>query len=101
LYSAGSEDAEHVPSWAKSEERQRSAEAEEGGAEKLARRDLPEKQKRWWRWQRAHGLCVSVRQETEEKELDRLAKYTRTKGGLRKLKKILRAARPLEQRQAV
>jgi hypothetical protein len=44
---------------------------------------------------------VSVRQETEEKELNRLAKYTRTKGGLRKLKKILRAARPLEQRQAV
>jgi hypothetical protein len=47
-----------------------------------------------------HGLCVAVRQETEEKELDRLADYTRTKGGLRKLKHILRAARSLEQRQA-
>jgi hypothetical protein len=69
-------------------------------AEKLARRDLSEKQKRWWRWQRSHGLCVAVRQETEEKELDRLASYTRTKGGLRKLKHILRAARPPEQRQA-
>jgi hypothetical protein len=69
-------------------------------AEKLARRDLSEKQKRWWRWQRMHGLCVAVRQETEEKELDRLADYTRTKGGLRKLKHILRAARPVEQRLA-
>jgi hypothetical protein len=28
-----------------------------------------------------------------------LADYTKTKGGLRKLKKLLRAARPLEERQ--
>ena len=69
-------------------------------AEKLARRDLSEKQKRWWRWQRSHGLCVAVRQATEENELDRLADYTKTKGGLRKLKHILRAARPPEQREA-
>jgi hypothetical protein len=69
-------------------------------AEKLARRDLSEKQKQWWRWQRTHGLCVAIRQETEERELDRLADYTKTKGGLRKLKHILRAARPLEQRRA-
>jgi len=69
-------------------------------AEKLPRRDLFETQKRWWCWQRMHGLCVAVRQETEEKELDRLADYTKTKGGLRKLKHILRAARPVEQRLA-
>ena len=67
-------------------------------AEKLGRRDLSEEQKRWWRWQRTHGLCVAVRQETEEKELDRLAEYSKTKSGLRKLKQILRAARPTEQR---
>lgn len=69
-------------------------------ARKLARRDLSVPQQRWWRWQRTHGLCVAARQETEEKELDRLANYTKTKSGLRKLKKILRAARPTEQRQA-
>ena len=69
-------------------------------ANKLARRNLPEAEKRWWQWQRSHGLCVAVRQETEERELGRLADYTKTKGGLRKLKRILRAARPLEQRQA-
>lgn len=70
-------------------------------AEKLARRDLSKEEKKWWQWQRSHGLRIAVRQETEEKELDRIAKYTTTKGGIRKLKKILRAARPLEQRQAV
>ena len=68
-------------------------------AQKLARRDLSQKEKRWWLWQRTHGVCVAVRQEAEEAELKRLADYTKTKGGLRKLKKILRAARPLEERQ--
>ena len=68
-------------------------------AQKLARRDLSEKEKRWWLWQRTHGVCVAVRQAAEETELKRLADYTKTKGGLRKLKKILRAARPLEERQ--
>lgn len=69
-------------------------------AEKLAQRDLSEEEKRWWRWQRTHGLCTAIREATEEKELDRLAGYARTKGGLRKLKQILRAARPLERRPA-
>jgi hypothetical protein len=68
-------------------------------AEQLARRGLSEQQKRWWSWQRMHGLCVAVRRATEERELDRLVEYTKTKGGLRKLKRILRAARPLEERQ--
>jgi hypothetical protein len=70
-------------------------------AEQLASRGLSDKQKRWWRWQRMHGLCVAVRQQAEETELERMAKYTRTKGGLRKLKRLLRAACPLEQRQVV
>lgn len=68
-------------------------------AEKLARRSLPPGRRKWWLWQRAHGLCVAVRQEAEEKELCRLANYSRTKSGLRRLKQILHAARPTEQRQ--
>jgi hypothetical protein len=68
-------------------------------AEKLARRDLSEEQKRWWRWQRTHGLCTAVREEAEERELERLASYTKTRGGQRKLKRILRAACPLERRR--
>ena len=69
-------------------------------AEKLACRRLSEKERRWWRWQRTHGLRMAVRQETEEQELGRMAKYSRTKAGMRKLKRILRAARPTEQRRA-
>lgn len=69
-------------------------------AEKMASRDLSKEAKKWWQWQRTHGLRIAVRQETEEKELDRIAKYVSTKGGVRKLKKLMRAARPLEQRQA-
>ena len=69
-------------------------------AEKLSCRKVSAAQKRWWRWQRSHGLCMGIRQETEERELDRLSHYTKTKTGLRKLKMILRAAHPTEQRQA-
>jgi SRSO17 transposase len=69
-------------------------------AEQLAKRDLSPEKRQWWSRQRAHGLCTVIRQETEERELVRLASYTKTKGGIRKLKKILRDARPLEQRNA-
>jgi hypothetical protein len=68
-------------------------------AEKLASRALSQRRRQWWLWQRTQGLCGAVRQEAEEKELCRLAKYSRTNSGLRKLKQILRAARPTEQRQ--
>jgi hypothetical protein len=70
-------------------------------AEQLSSKALSEKQRKWWQVQRAHGLCVSIRQATEEKELERLAEYTKTPSGIRKLKKILRAARPTEHRQAM
>jgi hypothetical protein len=68
-------------------------------SQQLRRRDLTDKQKDWWRWQRTYGLCLAVRQEAEEKELLRLADYTSTPGGLKKLKKQLRAATPLEYRK--
>ncbi len=70
-------------------------------AAQLSRKTLSEKQRRWWQAQRTHGLCVLIRQATEEQELERLAEYARTPSGIRKLKKILRAARPTEQRQAM
>jgi hypothetical protein len=69
-------------------------------AGKLADRRLSEQQKQWWSWQRCHGLCVAVRDAAQENDLSRIAKYTRTKGGMRKLKKLLRTARPPDQRQA-
>jgi hypothetical protein len=67
-------------------------------ASQLRHRDLTSKEKEWWRWQRSYGLCLSVRQQAEETELSRLAKWTRTHAGTKRLKRLLRAARPLEYR---
>jgi hypothetical protein len=66
----------------------------------LRRRALPPEQQAWWRWQRSYGLCLAVRQQAEEADLGRLADWTRTRTGLRKLKRLLRRARPLEYRPA-
>jgi hypothetical protein len=63
------------------------------------RHPLPAEAKSWWRWQRSYGLCVAVRQEAEETELVRLADWTRTSTGVKKLKRLLRAARPPEYRR--
>ena len=64
----------------------------------LRQRCLAAKEKKRWRCQRTYGLCVAVRQQAEEAELARLGKWTRTRSGLRKLKKLLRAACPPEYR---
>jgi hypothetical protein len=68
-------------------------------ARQLRQRRLRSKDKAWWRCQRTYGLCMAVRQQAEETELHRLADCTRTRTGLKRLKKLLRAARPLEYRQ--
>jgi Transposase DDE domain len=68
-------------------------------AGQLRRRDLTAEEKSWWRWQRSYGLGVAVRQEAEEAELICLAEWTRTPTGVKKLKRLLRAARPLEYRR--
>lgn len=65
----------------------------------LRQRPLTPKQKDWWRWQRSYGLSLAVRQQAEEADLSRLARWTQTRTGIKKLKRQLRAARPLEYRQ--
>src|SRR5207237_10712691 len=35
-------------------------------ATQLGRRDLPEKEKGWWRWQRSHGLARQVTERAED-----------------------------------
>ena len=67
-------------------------------ASQLRQRNLTPKEKAWWRWQRSYGLCLAVRQQAEEAELTKLANWTRTRTGLKKLKKLLRAARPCKYR---
>jgi hypothetical protein len=70
-------------------------------ARQLRRRDLSEGQRRWWQWQRTHGLCTAVRQAAEERDVTALFRWSGTKTGRKKLRKCLRAALPLECRKAV
>jgi hypothetical protein len=69
-------------------------------AEQLARRDLPEERKRWWRWQRSYGLSLAVSQASEEHDLTRLYRLAGTPSGRRKLRRCLRQALPREYRPA-
>jgi hypothetical protein len=68
-------------------------------AVQLGRKDLPEKAKSWWRWQRCYGLSRAVGQQAEESDLARLLRWSGTKSGLRHLRRTLRQALPLEYRQ--
>ena len=65
-------------------------------AKKLSGRNLSKEAKRWWSRQRTHGLCQAVCQEAERCELNTLADWSQTPTGLKKLKKLVRAARPAE-----
>jgi Transposase DDE domain len=66
----------------------------------LARRDLSEEKKRWWRHQRTYGLCQAVRSASEQKDLEYIADRLETPGGIRKLKAIIRGSFADEYRAA-
>jgi Transposase DDE domain len=70
-------------------------------ARQLRQRDLSDEQRRWWQWQRTYGLCTAVRQAAEEGDLTHLFRWSGTKTGRKKLRQKLRAALPLECREAV
>jgi hypothetical protein len=67
-------------------------------AEQLRRRDLPEKEKRWWQWQRSYGLSLAVWRRAEEHDLGKLLRWSGTKAGLKRLRQALRRAQPKEYR---
>jgi hypothetical protein len=69
-------------------------------ARQLQRRDLSEDKKKWWRWQRTHGLCMAIRQATEQADLQEIAKRLETPTGMQRLKRLLRNALPKESRAA-
>jgi hypothetical protein len=56
--------------------------------------------KRWWGSLRTYGICRAIRQESEAKEIEESARLSTTKSGLRKLRKLLRAAQSPEYRAA-
>lgn len=70
-------------------------------ARQLRRRHLSVAERRWWQWQRSYGLCGAVRQAAEDHDLTYLFRWSATKTGRKKLRQRLRAALPLESRQAV
>jgi hypothetical protein len=66
----------------------------------LGRRDLDEEKKKWWRWQRTHGLCVAVRQAAEQADLTEIAKRLETPTGLQRLRRLLKRALPKDSQAA-
>jgi hypothetical protein len=65
-------------------------------ARQLRRRDLPEEKKKWWRWQRTHGLCLAVRQAAEVADVEEIAQRLETPTGLQRLRRVLKRALPKE-----
>jgi Transposase DDE domain len=65
-------------------------------ARQLQRRDIPEEKKKWWRWQRTHGLCMAVRQAAEQADLEEIADRLKTPTGLQRLRRVLKRALPSE-----
>jgi hypothetical protein len=70
-------------------------------ARQLARRGLSEDDKKWWRHQRAHGLCQAVRLASQQNELKYLAERLETPGGIQKLKRLIHASFAPEYRAAL
>jgi hypothetical protein len=69
-------------------------------ARQLQRRDLTEEKKKWWRWQRTHGLCMAVRQAAEPADLEEIAQRLETPTGLQRLRRLLKRALPKESAAA-
>jgi len=69
--------------------------------EQLTRRDLSDEDKRWWRHQRTHGLCLAVRLASQRTELKYLADRLKTPGGIAKLRRLLSRCLPKEYRMAL
>jgi hypothetical protein len=69
-------------------------------ARQLRRRDLSEAKKKWWRWQRTHGLCLAVRQAAERADLEEIAERLETPTGLQRLRRLLKRALPKESQAA-
>jgi hypothetical protein len=65
-----------------------------------ARGELSAERRRWWQWQRSHGLSLAVSQAAEDEDLSQLYRLAQTPSGQRKLRKCLREALPREYRPA-
>jgi hypothetical protein len=69
-------------------------------AQQLRRRDLPEREKGWWRWQRSHGVAGAAYREAEERDVAQLYRWSGTPSGQQRLRRCLAQAQPPEGRKA-
>jgi hypothetical protein len=69
-------------------------------ARQMRRRDLSTQEKERWRWQRTHGLCVAMRQEIQQADVEYVATAVQTEGGVRRLRRLLRKTVQKEHRLA-
>lgn len=67
-------------------------------ARKMQDRRLSAERREWWRRQRLHGLCMAFRQECEAEEINYIQARLQTNGGIQKLKRMLKLAKPYEYR---
>ena len=70
-------------------------------AKQLRSSRLAAEGKKWWGWQRTHGLCQAVRLAAERAEIDFLAKRLETQGGINRLKDLLKGGFAVEYRAAM
>jgi len=70
-------------------------------AKQLRRSTLAADEKTWWISQRTHGLCQAIRLATEEGEMDFIAKRLETRGGIKRLKDLLKRGFAAEYRAAM
>ena len=68
--------------------------------QQMSRRDLNDDERRWWQHQRTYGLCQAVRLASEQKELQYIADCLETRGGIRRLKRVIQNSFPKEYRAA-
>ena len=63
-------------------------------AEQLGRRDVTDKEARWWQGQRCYGISAAVWKRAEDHDLEKLRRWSGTKAGLKRLRRALRQAQP-------
>jgi DDE family transposase len=69
-------------------------------SEQLRRRDLPEREKGWWRWQRSHGMAGAAYREAEARDVAQLYRWSGTASGRKRLRRCLAQAQLTPGRKA-
>lgn len=69
-------------------------------ARQLVRRELPQREKGWWRGQRSHGVAEAVYREAEARDVAQLYRWSGTASGRKRLRRCLAQAQTPQGRKA-